>query len=330
MPNLDPSKVKDLYFNDKQGVYIPPDPYTLRFRFSNKSFDPREVAWGSGFKGTWKPYMPSKGLWDWTYENSSWADCFWLRLQDQYIGAGNAVKIVGYGDLSGVTSATRMFGDCHNLTQVTNLYFPSCTGMGLMFENCTGLLEIPRFDTSHMTSLLYAFKGCTRLKYVPLLDTSNVTQFGYMFAGCTSLQVVPAFDTSKATSMGNMFDGCTALKSVPAFDTKNVTFISEMFRNCSALESTPLFDTRNVAYMDRMYQGCTVLDSIPTFRYDKKPTMNGTFKNCLNCASGQYNNYVAANAAGVTHHTETFYRCGYNSESGNQELNQIPYSWQYE
>lgn len=57
--------------------------------------------------------------------------------------------------------------------------------------------------------------------------------------------------------------------------------------------------------------------------------LNGVFAGCVNCAAGQYDQYVYFDtyATGVTNHSGTFSDCGSNTQTGTDELDQIPTGW---
>ena len=126
-----------------------------------------------------------------------------------------------------------------------------------------------------------------------------------MFEDCSALTNVPLFDTSNVTNMGDMFDGCSSLTSIPLFDTSSVTIMLGMFRYCSSLTSIPLFDTSSVTIMSYM------------------------FYNCINVESGALELYKQASSHTTppSEHTQVFYNCGSNTQTGSAELAQIPDDW---
>ena len=136
-------------------------------------------------------------------------------------------------------------------------------------------------------------------------NTTGITIMHDMFSNCSSLISVALFDTSNVSDMSRMFVGCTSLTSVPRFDTSNVSNMSDMFDLCYALTNIPLFDTSNVSYMYRTFYCCYKVQSGALALYQQ--------------ASSQ--------ATPPSNHTQTFYRCGRDTETGAAELAQIPDDW---
>lgn len=108
---------------------------------------------------------------------------------------------------------------------------------------------------------------------------------------------------SGATNVSGMFMG-TGIINMLLFDTSLVTDMSGMCGNCYNLRNIPLFDLSSVTNMD------------------------STFYSCFYVESGALDLYRRASSKEtVPSHNRTFYSCGYYSESGRAELNQIPYDW---
>ena len=136
-------------------------------------------------------------------------------------------------------------------------------------------------------------------------NTTGVTNMSSMFQNCTALQSVPLFDTSNVTNIHFMFNSCTSLTTVPLFDTSNVNYMDEMFRYCSSLTTVPLFDTSKVTNMNKMFYSCTAVESGALALYQQASTQTNP----------------------PTSHSQTFYNCGSNTQTGAAELAQIPSSW---
>lgn len=144
----------------------------------------------------------------------------------------------------------------------------------------------------------------------------------------TLLEVLGA-NTSNVTNMSDMFWWCSSLTTVSLFDTSNVTDMMYMFMRCSALTHVPLFDTSNVIKLQGMLGECTSLTLIPLFDVTKATNMNSMFYNCVNVESGALALYQQASskAIQVMYKQYCFYRCGYNTATGNAERAQIPDDW---
>ena len=170
-----------------------------------------------------------------------------------------------------------------------------------------------------------------------MFDTSSVTSMNYMFSNST-VASVPLFDTSNVTSMYAMFQKCTSLESVPLFNTSNVTEMGYMFDmwksngywSNAKIESIPLFNTSKVTGMAAMCRWCGHLKNIPVFA-DVSQVKNvwNIFYDCQNVESGILSIYNKFSELGLTSdkYAGAFYNCGYRTQTGKEELDQIPSVW---
>lgn len=213
-------------------------PHTMRFQFSNSSFNPLLIdrQWFS--TSTWTQVSSDPNIWDYTNSDAWWWSDFSYVFDDSVYNTGN-VSVLG-ANTTGVTRMDALFSNCPSLISVPLFDTSSVHTTNSMFNECTSLTSVPLYDTSNVTNVASMFSECTSLTSVPLFDTSNVTNTQWMFSGCTSLTVVPLFDTSSSTQMLGMFDNCTSLIALPLFDTSNATDTRYMFRNCTAVESGAL------------------------------------------------------------------------------------------
>ena len=131
------------------------------------------------------------------------------------------------------------------------------------------------------------------------------TSFSNLFYQSENVIEVLGANTTGITNMNSMFEFCGALTNVPLFDTSNVTRMTGMFKHCSSLTSIPLFDTSSVTIMSYM------------------------FYNCINVESGALELYKQASSHTTppSEHTQVFYNCGSNTQTGSAELAQIPDDW---
>ena len=160
-------------------------------------------------------------------------------------------------------------------------------------------------------------------------NTSNVTNMNGLFRYCKSLTSLSLFDTSNVTNMGRMFAFCSRLTSIPLYDTAKVMYIGSMLHGCSSLTTVPLFNTSNVTAMNHMLFGCYSLTTVPLFNTSNVTTMNSMLYGCKNVQSGALALYQQAStqANPPTDHSQTFYMCGSNTQTGKAELAQIPDDW---
>ena len=194
-------------------------------------------------------------------------------------------------------------------------------------ENLVSIIDAG--DTSSVTSTSYMFEGCSSLISVALFDTSNVTDMSGMFNNCSNLETVGLFNTSNVTEMMYMFNNCPNLETVPLFDTSNVTEMSGMFWMCTKLKSVPLFNTSNVTDMSGMFQDCGSLSEIPLFNTSSVERMDQTFLNCYKVQHGALALYqqVSSQQNPPSNYALCFDNCGVDTETGRDELNEIPSSW---
>lgn len=148
-----------------------------------------------------------------------------------------------------LTSIYSMFGYCHDLTTINNLYqlkINNVTNMSCLFNGCVSLtsVNLSGWNTSNVTNMSTMFNGCSSLTSVNLAgwNTSKVAKMNEMFCRCSALTSVGDFagwNTSNVTAMWDMFAYCSALTSLnlSGWNTSNVTNMSDMFRNCSKLQA---------------------------------------------------------------------------------------------
>jgi len=82
--------------------------------------------------------------------------------------------------------------------------------------------------------------------------------------------------------------------------------------------------------MDRTFSNATGLTEISDIiQCTTLINVNGTFSGCTNCASGQYDmyDYLSTYNLGITNHSGTFTDCGSDTQTGLDELDQIPTGW---
>jgi surface protein len=255
----------------------------MRFKFGDPSFVPTSGSDTSTSRyGTWTAVDAAHGIWDWTYENSSWE---YLRYEYGVATHGIFCNPPTTFDYQVVDSNTA------GVTDMSNLFY-----------GCGRLTKVHRLDTSTVTLMIGMFINCVKLTEAPLLDTSNCTNMFYMFFGCRLITSIPAYDTSKVTIMSGMFDGCTSLTSIPLLDMSSATDISGMFHDCSSLKSIPKFDTHNVQYFGYggvalsqfgLFAGCSSLEVAPDLDFSSAVYVCGIFAGCSRLVEFGKNNMIS-------------------------------------
>ena len=281
------------YFDPLNPLGLP--PLTMRLRYE-QGVTPSV----SPLKGAITLVDSAQNIWDYTQQDAPQYPTEWIGLPEE----SHVLEVLGFNS-TGVTDMMALFSDCDNLTSIPLFDTSSVTDMTAMFDRCTSLVTVPLYDTSSVTSMRHMFLDCTSLTHVPLFDTSSVTNMVGMFQDCSSLTAVPFFDTSSVTYMGGMFAACSNLTTIPLFNTSHVTSMAEMCFGCSSLTSIPLFDTSAVT---DMYHMC---------------------KNCVSVQNGALALYTQASSQTTppSRYYECFLNCGSNTQTGAQELAQIPQRW---
>jgi surface protein len=77
------------------------------------------------------------------------------------------------------------------------------------------------------------------------------------------------------------------------------------------------------------FNSCSSLTSIPLFDTSKVTNMGSTFRDCQNVESGALALYQQASSQSnpPSNHSQTFTNCGTNTQTGAEELAQIPSDW---
>ena len=206
----------------------------------------------------------------------------------------NGVEILGVsGNYKGEKYAPNyisfyVFSGTSLLEETQNLDTSNLTTMSRMFEQCSNLTEVDvsQFNTSNVTNMFYTFFRCEKLTYLDLShwDTSKVTNFDSFLDRCYLLENVDVtgFDTSSANILSYMFGRCQAMTelNLSSFDTSHVTKMDNMFLDDIALQKLDLssFDTRNVTTMANMMRSLNNLTEIK-FGANWVSTANDTITN---------------------------------------------------
>ena len=112
-------------------------------------------------------------------------------------------------------------------------------------------------------------------------------------------------------------------------NTAGVTAIGRLFQGCTSIVNVVLFDTSSVNNAQYAFEGCNRLAKIPRFDTSSMTDMSGMFKECYDVTGGALYLYNQASSQTTPpiYHTDTFRDCGLFSDTGREELRQIPSSW---
>lgn len=199
-------------------------------------------------------------------------------------------------------------GDTQTLVDSTNNVwdiYKQSNDWSFMFFNGSALLEVLGANTINVTNMDSVFRNCNRLTTLSLFNTSNVVSLAGAFNGATKLTSIPLFNTSKVTNFGGMLTTCFKLTSVPLFDTSNATNLNGMFYYCSSLTHIPLFNTSKAIYVNEMFHNCNNVEYGALALYNQMSTQTNP----------------------PIEHNHAFAACGSNTQTGAEELAQIPSDW---
>ena len=304
---------------------------TIRFEFTNASYDPSVSFISGGKTYRWTRVSSSPNRWDCYCPGTDWTERFSATSgQNVHFGGQSTGDIHVLGaNLSGVTNCTELFSWENSFTSIKGLFnTSSVTNTHGMFYDCDRLTYAATFDTHNVTNMLHMFGSCVRLASAPMLSTGKVTDMGGMFDSCFDLVDVPQYDTKNVTNMQGMFSECRSLKRVPQFNMAKVTEIAGMFHLCPLLEEAPSFMSGTVTSMATAFSGCTSLTAIPAINVANVEYAAGAFYNCRSIPSGILAMYQALSSTGKVDptigHDQCFYNCGIDTTTGAAELAQIP------
>lgn len=159
-------------------------PYTMRFQFSDTSYDPTTESWTDC---SWQRVSSSPNVWDYTKTDNvtNWGQAFRFKFSTSL---PNRVTVLG-ANTTGVTNFAGAFTSV-NLMSVSVFDTRSVTSMSYTFAYCNSYLltSMPLLDTSSVTDMSGMFLNCLGLTSIPLLDTSSVADVRYMCSGCRNVE----------------------------------------------------------------------------------------------------------------------------------------------
>ena len=263
---------------------------TLKFKFSDTSYDPSSLTTLTG--ATWTQISSEPNVWLWDASNvveTNWSSAF---LQ-KWTTSSNNVEIIDAGALTtpliaGQTASpyNAMFKGNTYLVSVCPLSIPNATDCSGLLNRCTNLAGAVSISCPSATSIKDMFGGNnttsnTAMTSATITTSSSLVAAQQLFRGCTALQSFSISNTSSVENFGNLCIGCTSLQTVPLLDTSAATTVTNMFYNCYNVASGAL----------ALYTQMSTQTTPPT-----------TYTDCFN-------------------------NCGSSTTTGAAELAQIPTSW---
>lgn len=99
-----------------------------------------------------------------------------------------------------------------------------------------------------------------------------------------------------------------------------------MFTHSTLYQVPPLIRLPSNGDCDQMFLNCMNLREIPQFHWNYKPSsVNQMFGHCVGVEGGMLNFYNHWNT--INEHAQCFNQCGISTQTGSQELAQIPNDW---
>lgn len=321
-------------------------PKHMHILFTDPSVDMNDNHWASWWRrytGTvvWTQLSSEPNLWDFYYDQD-WSGVMhgdYMHPDNPFTGSTihtgyDAAGIPGTmqildANLEGVTTLSGAFLDNGKLTVANLRNTTTVTNLDNCFNDAANLTDVPIFDTRNVTIFARMFWGCAALTAVPFYDTSAGTVMAGMFHGCRGLTSIPLFDTRRVTTMSSMLMYCSGLTSVPLFDTSSVTNMESMLSGCTSLTEVPAFNTANVTNMRTFCYGCSSLTRVPLLSTKRVQWIREAFEECRNVEDGAlalYNQMISQQTP-PTVYSGCFANCGVDTQTGLQQLRQIPSAW---
>lgn len=264
---------------------------TLKFRFSDTSYDPSSLTTLTG--ATWTQISSSPNVWLWDASNvqtTDWSTAFYRKWtsnsnQVELIDAGVLTKPITLSSQSGSTYYG-LFAQDSYLVSVCPLSFPNATDCARLFHKCTNLAGSVSISCPSATTISDCFGGSNTdsnnvMTSATITTSSSLVTANQVFRGCKQLRSFSISNTSSVTNFGYMCTGCKALQTVPLLATGAATIVTNMFYNCNNVASGAL----------ALYTQMSTQTTPPAT------------------------------------HTDCFKNCGSNTVTGAAELAQIPTTW---
>lgn len=190
---------------------VPPGPMTIRFRFSNKEFDPNTL---DITKGTWtKVQYAAENDWDFVRNDNLWRNMF----ENKFTEDNGYVDIIENGDISTITS------------------LDGC------FKDCTALRNVKLVGTTNLNECANIFTNDINLAACEITDTGSNVNWSNAFSNCKSLTNYDKIYLDKASVCANMFNNCTSLNHLALFNLTGIVSVDLMF-NGSINVSSGMYD----------------------------------------------------------------------------------------
>lgn len=279
-----------------------PAANTLRFDFGDKTYDPT-VA-GVGSSGTWtKLSHPLNNIWDWTNNNTSWANAF----KKAFLDPTNPVSIIDAGDTSTITSIANIFqGD-----YTSDFSMPDYQ---LIARN--NIVYCVPFNVSSCTAFHRAFAATCIKHPIQFTFPTNMTLTLYALFGDTLIEDIDVFDCCGASNSVALaiFVRCNKLLHVGrVIGVENIINASGMFSFCNYLEEieyiAPLEHATSIqAILQHVGQNSPTTTILPKITAPNVNDISAAFNSCHKAAHIEVEfgtNITNAYAAFICHNIDS-------------------------
>lgn len=267
---------------------------TLKFRFSDTSYDPSSLTTLTG--ATWTQISSEPNVWLWdasSVQTTNWSTAFYRK----WTSSSNHVEIIDAGVLTTPTIMASQSGSTYYGIFANNTYLVSAS---------------PLISLPNATDCSCLFYRCTNLA-------------GSVSISCPSATIISdCFGGSDYTS--------AKITSATITTSSSLRMVNQVFRGCKELQSFSISNTESVYNFDYLCNNCTSLQTVPllaTGGAGSTGSVENMFNGCSNVASGALALYTQmstqTNPPGW--HDNCFTNCGSNTTTGAAELAQIPTSW---
>ena len=364
---VDNSGTAELQWVAQQGGGDQPLPaipaYSLRFQFSDTSFDPTTPL--AVTNGTWSLVDAGSGIWDFTYTYSDWTDLFNGIITLSNVPNGT-VDIIG-GNMSGVSTAIRLFKDCNNLRNV-RIVSPWGDGntdpdLSYMLERSSAVEIYLDLSGSNFVNgnphLSYMAHECSSLKKFTLENPGSYPWFDHILHDCFALHEATIEGFEEISNAEAMFTGDYNLVKITLTPTQTVIKVNDsaesmfyntgyavetigypfdltacytargMFAQCKIRQLPVLLNTRGVGNFSSFCDGAPELRSIPYIDVTNAYDVEQMFYGCSKVQTGALDTYTRLSQLATPPSTTTgcFTNCGVDTASGKIELAKIPTSY---
>jgi surface protein len=254
-----------------------------------------------------------------------WGTVAWTSMENAFSGCNNmTITSVDIPNLTGVTNASYMFGNCSILNGPANINTwntSTLVNVSNTFYNAAAFNQnIGSWNTAAVTNMSFMFNGATAFNQnIGSWNTAAVTNMAGMFYGTAFNQNIGSWNTAAVTNMSQMFGAAQAFnQNISAWNTAAVTNMSEMFGNASSFnQNISAWNTAAVTNMSSMFSGTSAFNqNIGSWNTAAVTNMSAMFANAI-----VFNQNISTwNTSAVTNMSNMFRSFSGGSTAFNQNI----------